>query len=135
VRDVVGSYVAEHLAEPGGVLVVDETGFLKKQMTSTELLIPGYVAGTWNIDSVHSYVGFVIMHLMVSRVRGHFGTFSGQITTADNPLNSSVSVSIDANSIDTANQIGRLLRGREAPVHHIHLHGDPGRGRGLLHRW
>jgi SRSO17 transposase len=30
VRDVVGSYVAENLFEPGGVLVVDETGFLKK---------------------------------------------------------------------------------------------------------
>ena len=30
VRDDLQSYVAEHLGEPGGVLVVDETGFLKK---------------------------------------------------------------------------------------------------------
>lgn len=30
VRDVVAGYVAENLAEPDGVLVVDETGFLKK---------------------------------------------------------------------------------------------------------
>jgi SRSO17 transposase len=30
VRDVVASYVVENLAEPDGVLVVDETGFLKK---------------------------------------------------------------------------------------------------------
>ena len=30
VRDEVGAYVAEHLGDPGGVLVVDETGFLKK---------------------------------------------------------------------------------------------------------
>lgn len=30
VRDVVRSYVVEHLAEPDGVLVVDETGFIKK---------------------------------------------------------------------------------------------------------
>ncbi len=30
VRDDVRAYVVEHLGEPGGVLVVDETGFLKK---------------------------------------------------------------------------------------------------------
>lgn len=30
VRDEVFGYVAEHLGDPGGVLVVDETGFLKK---------------------------------------------------------------------------------------------------------
>jgi len=30
VRDELRTYVSEHLGEPGGVLVVDETGFLKK---------------------------------------------------------------------------------------------------------
>jgi polyisoprenoid-binding protein YceI len=74
-------------------------------MTSSELQIPGYVAGTWTIDTVHSYVGFVIRHMMVSKVRGHFGTFSGTIITAENPLDSSVSVTIDANSINTDNQM------------------------------
>jgi polyisoprenoid-binding protein YceI len=68
-------------------------------MTSTQ--IPGYVAGTWTIDPVHTYVGFVIKHMMVSKVRGHFGTFSGTIVTAENPLDSSVTVTIDANTIDT----------------------------------
>jgi DDE superfamily endonuclease len=34
VRDDLGAYVVEHLGEPGGVLVVDETGFLKKGTTS-----------------------------------------------------------------------------------------------------
>ena len=29
-RDDVRAYVVEHLGDPGGVLVVDETGFLKK---------------------------------------------------------------------------------------------------------
>jgi SRSO17 transposase len=29
-RDDVRGYVVEHLGDPGGVLVVDETGFLKK---------------------------------------------------------------------------------------------------------
>jgi polyisoprenoid-binding protein YceI len=72
-------------------------------MTSTQVEIPGYVAGTWTIDPVHSYVGFVIKHMMVSKVRGHFATVSGQIVAAADPLDSSVSVTIAATSIDTNN--------------------------------
>ena len=34
VRDDLRAYVVEHLGDPGGVLVVDETGFLKKGVTS-----------------------------------------------------------------------------------------------------
>ncbi|WP_397469270.1 IS701 family transposase [Pseudonocardia charpentierae] len=34
VRDDLRSYVVEHLGEPGGVLIVDETGFLKKGLRS-----------------------------------------------------------------------------------------------------
>jgi SRSO17 transposase len=34
VRDDLRGYVVEHLDDPGGVLVVDETGFLKKGTTS-----------------------------------------------------------------------------------------------------
>ena len=33
-RDDVQAYVVEHLGDPGGVLVVDETGFLKKATKS-----------------------------------------------------------------------------------------------------
>jgi polyisoprenoid-binding protein YceI len=73
-------------------------------MTNTQLQIPGYVTGTWTIDAVHSHVGFVVKHMMVSKVRGRFGTFSGQFTTAEDPLASTVSVSIDAASIDTNNE-------------------------------
>ncbi|MGX7681415.1 YceI family protein [Jatrophihabitans sp. DSM 45814] len=72
-------------------------------MTATELEIPGYVAGKWTIDGVHSHVGFVIKHMMVSKVRGRFGSFTGTIVTAPDPLASSVTVSIDASTIDTDN--------------------------------
>lgn len=71
--------------------------------SSTEVQIPGYVTGTWTIDTVHTHVGFVIKHMMVSKVRGHFTSFSGEITTAADPLESSVSVTIEATSIDTDN--------------------------------
>jgi polyisoprenoid-binding protein YceI len=74
-------------------------------LTSTDIQIPGYVAATWTIDAVHTHIGFVIQHMMVSKVRGSFGTFSGQIVTAENPLESSVTVTIDASSIDTKNQM------------------------------
>jgi polyisoprenoid-binding protein YceI len=38
--------------------------------STTATTIPGYVAGTWTIDPVHSEVGFVVRHMMVSKVRG-----------------------------------------------------------------
>jgi polyisoprenoid-binding protein YceI len=74
-------------------------------MTSIDLRIPGYVAGTWAIDTIHSHVGFVIKHMMVSKVRGHFDAFTGEITSAADPLDSTVTVTIDATSINTANQM------------------------------
>jgi polyisoprenoid-binding protein YceI len=40
--------------------------------------VPGYVAGTWSIDPTHSDVGFVIRHLMISKVGGHFTRFEGR---------------------------------------------------------
>ncbi len=39
----------------------------------------GLTAGTWVIDPVHSKLGFSARHLMVSKVRGHFKDFSGQL--------------------------------------------------------
>jgi polyisoprenoid-binding protein YceI len=65
--------------------------------------IPGYVAGTWNIDPVHSDVSFVVRHLGVTKVRGRFDEVSGQIVTGPTPADSSVSVEIPAASIDTNN--------------------------------
>jgi len=70
-------------------------------MTTTAPTIPGYVTGTWQIDPTHSDVSFSVRHMMVSKVKGRFGTFSGAIVTAENPLESSVTAEIDASSIDT----------------------------------
>lgn len=67
--------------------------------------IPGYVAGTWDLDPVHSHIGFAARHLMVSKVRGSFTKFDVQIVTAENPLESAVTVSIDAASVNTGNEM------------------------------
>jgi len=61
-------------------------------------------AGTWNIDPVHSEVGFTVRHMMVSKVRGRFTGFSGVITVAEDPLQSKVEATIDASSIDTGDE-------------------------------
>ena len=71
-------------------------------MTSTATTqIPGYVVGTWDIDASHSTVGFVVRHMMVSKVRGFFRDFSGEIVTAEDPTQSTVTATIDLGSIDT----------------------------------
>ena len=68
------------------------------------ILIPSYTAGTWDIDPVHSEVSFSVRHMMVSKVRGRFGSFSGEIVTGEDITRSSVSATIDATSIDTNNE-------------------------------
>ncbi len=72
--------------------------------TGTLTGIPGYVAGTWSIDPVHTEVGFTVRHMVVAKVRGKFRTFSGEIVTGENPLGSSVTAEIDLSSIDTGNE-------------------------------
>jgi polyisoprenoid-binding protein YceI len=72
-------------------------------MSSTALEIPGYIAGNWTIDPVHSDVAFTVRHMMVSKVRGHFTRLEGRIVTGSDPLASTVSATIDLDSIDTNN--------------------------------
>lgn len=68
-------------------------------MTST-LADTGLSTGTWTIDPAHSEVSFVVRHLM-TKVRGTFDAFSGDITVGDSTETSSVSVSIDVDSVNT----------------------------------
>jgi polyisoprenoid-binding protein YceI len=49
--------------------------------TIGEVKVPGYIAGRWNVDSVHSEVGFSVRHMMVSKVRGKFTKY--ETTTCD----------------------------------------------------
>jgi len=83
-------------------------------MTLAATSIPGYLAGTWSIDPAHSDVSFSVRHMMVSKVKGRFGTFSGTIVTAEDPAQSSVTAEIDLNSIDTNNaQRDEHIRSRD----------------------
>ncbi|CAN5402032.1 hypothetical protein BH23ACT7_BH23ACT7_05530 [soil metagenome] len=60
--------------------------------------------GAWPIDPSHSSVEAVARHLMVAKVRGSFERFSGTFTVAERPEDSSVTVEIDAASINTRDE-------------------------------
>src|SRR5437899_10662973 len=71
----------------------------EKAIAQTEAGLPQ--PGTWTIDTSHSGVYSVARHLRVSKVRGHFGLFSGRVVVGESPEDSKVEVTIDAASIDT----------------------------------
>jgi polyisoprenoid-binding protein YceI len=68
---------------------------------SPAVQIPGFIAGTWEIDPVHSEVSFVVRHMVVSKVRGRFDRFNGTIVTNEDLARASVNVTIDASSVNT----------------------------------
>ena len=72
-------------------------------MASTTTL-PGWRAGTWTVDSMHSHVGFSVRHLM-SKVRGRFTEFTGQIVTEDDPAQSEVTAVVALSSVDTGSEL------------------------------
>ena len=57
---------------------------------------------TWQIDPAHTVVEFAAKHMMVSTVKGRFGSVAGTLTVdEERPERSSVVATIDAASIDT----------------------------------
>lgn len=62
-------------------------------------------SATWTIDTSHSTVHFVARHMVIAKVRGGFKAFSGTVELDEADMTkSTVSVSIDAASIDTAEE-------------------------------
>jgi polyisoprenoid-binding protein YceI len=49
-------------------------------------------AGRWAIDPAHSHVDFIVRHMMISKVRGRFREFSGDICIDEIPERSSVAL-------------------------------------------
>jgi len=58
-------------------------------------------AGTYKLDGAHKRIGFVARHLMVSKVRGNFAEADATITIAEDPLQSSVTATINTASVQT----------------------------------
>ncbi len=56
----------------------------------------------FNIDPAHTSVGFVVRHLMITKVRGRFATVTGTISVpSGSDVPEAVDVTIDGSSIDT----------------------------------
>lgn len=58
-------------------------------------------AGVWKVDPGHAEVAFVGRHFMLTKVRGRFTGVDGTVTIGDDPTDSSVSVTIDMNSVNS----------------------------------
>ncbi|WP_405100591.1 YceI family protein [Oceanobacillus sp. FSL H7-0719] len=59
----------------------------------------------WNLDAVHSEVGFSVKHMMISKAKGTFDKFDAVVEADVEDLTSAtVEVTIDAASINTRNE-------------------------------
>lgn len=77
-------------------------------LLSLSLAVPAFAqtakweAGSYKIDLAHSKVGFEIPHLVISTVEGSFRSFEGTLDLKEKMDRSSVTMSVDVASIDTA---------------------------------
>ncbi|MDT4913748.1 MAG: hypothetical protein QOC66_2876 [Pseudonocardiales bacterium] len=73
-------------------------------MTATTTTEFTNLTGTYTFDTVHSRLGLVARHAMVTKVRGAFNEFEGSaVIDGENPANSSATVTVQVASVDTRN--------------------------------
>jgi len=69
-------------------------------MSSTATATPAVT--TWKIDPSHSHIEFAVRHMMITTVRGRFGTVEGTVRLDETrPSFAEIDVRIDVASIDT----------------------------------
>jgi len=75
---------------------------------STSTITP---TGTWNVDPMHSRLGFAVTHLGISTVRGSFKDFEGTLEVGDDVSSAKAHGTVQVNSIDTGqpDRDGHLL--------------------------
>ncbi|MFF1817663.1 YceI family protein [Kribbella sp. NPDC058245] len=70
--------------------------------TTPTTTIPGLVSGTYALDAAHTEIGFTVRHLM-TKVRGTFQEFSGEIVVKDTLEDSTANVTVELASVHTRN--------------------------------
>jgi polyisoprenoid-binding protein YceI len=106
-RRIIRDRAVATLKRPSQGDVSDEphTDDMTKTQTSSPIitrLVDGVqvpVAGSWKIDPGHAEVAFIGRHFMLTKVRGRFTDVAGTIEIADDPADSSVSVTIGTASV------------------------------------
>jgi len=59
----------------------------------------------WNLDPLHSEIGFKVKHMMITSVSGSFEKFDGQVESNDTDFeNAKIQFTADINSINTGNK-------------------------------
>ena len=60
----------------------------------------------WTVDSSHSIIGFEVKHMMVSKVKGHFNSYSADVEATElaDLTSASIHFVIDVPSINTNNE-------------------------------
>jgi polyisoprenoid-binding protein YceI len=84
--------------------MLDDTSTNLEEQPMSTSTVPRTLTGNYVIDPMHSRIGFVARHAMVTKVRGSFNEFEGSgHFDAENPSGSSLQLTIRAASIDTRN--------------------------------
>ena len=79
---------------------------MSSTVTPAAVAITPALSGDYTFDAAHSRVGFAARHAMVSKVRGAFTEFDGTLhIDVENPKQSKVTITIQAKSVDTRNQM------------------------------
>jgi polyisoprenoid-binding protein YceI len=71
-------------------------------MSTATTTIPGLVSGTYARDVAHTEIGFTVRHLM-TKVRGTFEEFAGEIVVKDSLEESTANVTVELGSVHTRN--------------------------------
>jgi polyisoprenoid-binding protein YceI len=61
--------------------------------------------GMWQIDPGHTEVAFIGRHFMLTKVRGRFTGVTGSIVVAEDPGESTATVTIEMASVDSGSQL------------------------------
>ncbi|HUW04204.1 MAG TPA: YceI family protein [Acidimicrobiales bacterium] len=78
---------------------MNTTETLTRTVSGSDVPAPG----TYGIDPAHSGVEFTVRHLGLSKVKGRFVSFDGEVVIADDVAESTTSVRIEAASFETGN--------------------------------
>jgi polyisoprenoid-binding protein YceI len=94
-----------NVAFPQAAQTAEGCARIVRRMTTNTAAVTGSAPTTltrWAIDPGHSAVGFSVRHLMITNVRGEFGTFRGDVFfDASDPEATRVEATIDVASINT----------------------------------
>ncbi|MBF6612211.1 MAG: YceI family protein [Chloroflexi bacterium] len=80
---------------------MNDTGSAAASRTFNGTLFP--LPGVYNLDPAHTFAEFTAQHLVVGHVRGRFDRTTGEVTIAEDPTLSSLTISIETASVSTHN--------------------------------